>query len=87
MWTQSQLQGANYILQTEMVGSNLPPASYTTTNTSYMLTNLLCGWRYAFRIAVQDGQAHSSYSPATEISTGKKNNLVNEFTDFPEAEV
>lgn len=54
-----------------MIGSNLPPSSYITTNTSYTLTNLLCGRRFAFRIAVQDGQLHSSYSPATEISTGK----------------
>lgn len=71
MWAQSQLQGTTYILQTEMVGSNLPPSLYTTTNTSHTLTHLLCGRRYAFRIAVQDGQSHSSYSPATRISTGK----------------
>lgn len=45
---------------------------HTTTNTSYTLTKLPCGQRYAFRIAVQDGQTHSSYGPATEISTGKK---------------
>lgn len=72
MWAQSQLQGTNYILQTEMINSNLPPSSYTTTNASYTLTNLLCGRRYAFRIAVQDGQSRSSYSPATQINTGKK---------------
>ncbi|XP_029687008.1 fibronectin-like [Takifugu rubripes] len=68
-WAQSQLQGTTYILQTEMIGSNLPPSMHTTTNTSYTLTNLTCGRRYAFRIAVQDGQSHSSYGPATEIST------------------
>lgn len=71
MWAQSQLQGTTYILQTEMVGSNLPPSLYTTTNTSHTLTHLLCGRRYAFRIAVQEGQSHSGYSPATKISTGK----------------
>lgn len=69
-WAQSQLQGTTYILKTEMIGSNLPHSTHTTTNTSYMLTNLLCGRRFAFRIAVQDGQSHSSYGPATEISTG-----------------
>lgn len=70
MWAQGQLQGTTYILHTEMVGGSLPPSSYTTTNTSHTLTHLLCGRRYAFRIAVQDGQSQSSYSPATEISTG-----------------
>lgn len=79
MWAQSQLQGTNYILQTEMINSNLPPSSYTTTNASYTLTNLLCGRRYAFRIAVQDGQSRSSYSPATEINTGKKKKFIHSF--------
>lgn len=87
-WVQSQLQGTTYILQTEMIGSNLPPSTHTTTNTSYMLTNLLCGRRYAFRIAVQDGQSQSSYGPATEISTGKKKqNSIKLFQRFAAAEI
>lgn len=68
-WDQSL--GATYTLHTERIGSALPPSVHTTSNTSHALTNLLCGQRYAFRIAAQDGTCRSDYSPPIEMSTGK----------------
>ncbi|XP_071348392.1 LOW QUALITY PROTEIN: pneumococcal serine-rich repeat protein-like [Trachinotus anak] len=68
-WDQSSVSGATYTLQTERIGGTLPPSVHTTSNTSYTLTNLLCGQRYAFRIAARDGNCRSSYSPPIEIST------------------
>lgn len=70
-WDQSLVPGTTYTLQTERMGSTLPPSVHTTTNTLHMLTNLLCGQRYAFRIAAEDGNCRSSYSPSIEISTGR----------------
>lgn len=69
-WDQSLESGTTYTLQTERIGSTLPPSVHTTTNTSYIITNLLCGQRYAFRIAAQDGNCLSSYAPSIEMSTG-----------------
>ncbi|XP_044075214.1 uncharacterized protein LOC122886733 [Siniperca chuatsi] len=70
-WDQSTVSGATYTLQTERAGGTLPPSVQPTSNTSQTLTNLsvLCGQRYAFRIAAQDGNCRSSYSPPIEIST------------------
>ncbi|KAE8290995.1 Fibronectin type III domain-containing protein 7 Precursor [Larimichthys crocea] len=68
-WDQSPTSGVTYSLQTERTGSGISPTDYITPNTSHTLTNLLCGQRYAFRIAVQDGACRSSYSPPIEIST------------------
>uniref|UniRef100_A0A3B4UWS1 Fibronectin type-III domain-containing protein n=1 Tax=Seriola dumerili TaxID=41447 RepID=A0A3B4UWS1_SERDU len=68
-WDQSSVSGATYTLQTEMTSSSLPPTVHTTSNTSHTLTNLMCGQRYAFRMAAQDGNCRSSYSPPIEIST------------------
>lgn len=70
-WDQSPVSGATYILQTERIGGAIPPSVNTTSYTSHTLTNLLCGQRYAFRIAAQDGNCRSSYSPPIEISTGR----------------
>lgn len=70
-WDQSPVPGTNYTLKTERIGGTLPPSLHTTPNTSYTLTNLQCGQRYAFRIAAQDGNCRSSYSPPIEISTGR----------------
>ncbi|XP_067460816.1 mucin-4-like [Thunnus thynnus] len=68
-WDHSPVPGATYTLHTERIGSTLPPSVHTTANTSHTLTNLLCGQRYAFRIAALDGTCRSSYSPPIEIST------------------
>ncbi|KAI3375007.1 hypothetical protein L3Q82_021535, partial [Scortum barcoo] len=70
MWNQSPVSGASYTLETVWMGGALSPSVNTTSNTSYTLSNLLCGQRYAFRIAAQDGNCRSSYSPPIEISTG-----------------
>lgn len=69
-WGQSPVAGATYMLQTERIEGTTPPSMYNTFNTSYTLTNMLCGQRYAFRVAAQDGNCNSSYSPPIEISTG-----------------
>ncbi|XP_018532382.1 mucin-4 isoform X2 [Lates calcarifer] len=68
-WNQNPVSGTNYTLQTERMGGTFPPSVLTTSNTSHTLTNLLCGQRYAFRIAAHDGNCRSSYSPPIEIST------------------
>lgn len=70
-WDPSLVNGTSYTLQTERIGSALPPLVHTTTNTSHVFTDLLCGQRYAFSIATQDGNCLSSYSPSIEISTGR----------------
>ncbi|KAK5888908.1 hypothetical protein CesoFtcFv8_014958 [Champsocephalus esox] len=67
-WDQSQVSGTNYTFHTERIGTPTPSV-LTTSNTSHTLTNLLCGQRYAFRVAAQDGNCRSSYSPPIEIST------------------
>nr|XP_019957336.1 PREDICTED: fibronectin-like [Paralichthys olivaceus] len=69
MWDPSPESGATYTLQTERIGGTLPPTAHTTSNTSHTFTNLLCGQRYAFRIAAQDGNCRSSDNPPIEIST------------------
>ncbi|XP_014840249.1 PREDICTED: uncharacterized protein LOC106916456 [Poecilia mexicana] len=61
--------GATYVLQWERIGSASPTSEYTTSNTSHSLSNLLCGERYAVRVAAQEAGCRSSYSPAIEIST------------------
>lgn len=81
-WDQSSVSGASYTLQTERKGSTLPPSVNTTSNTSYVLTDLLCGQRYDLRIAAQDGNCSSSYSPAIEISTGRMCFYGNSFKSF-----
>ncbi|KAM3604918.1 uncharacterized protein V6R79_017981 [Siganus canaliculatus] len=68
-WDHSLVSGATYFLQAEMIGSSLPPTVHSTTNTSHTFPKVLCGQRYAFRIAAQDGSCRSSYSPPVEIST------------------
>lgn len=70
-WDQTLQQGGHYVLRTEQVGSVTPPSLYNTTNTSYMLSSLQCGERYAFSIAAQDSVCLSSFSPPIEISTGR----------------
>lgn len=70
-WDRTLEQGKTYILRTERIGSTSPPSLYNTTNTSHVLSNLLCGERYAFSIAAQDSICLSSFSPAIEISTGR----------------
>ncbi|XP_032422074.1 uncharacterized protein LOC116722071 [Xiphophorus hellerii] len=60
---------ATYVLQWGRIGSASPPSEYTTSNTSHSLSNLLCGERYAVRVAPQEADCRSSYSPAVEIST------------------
>ncbi|KAK5919428.1 hypothetical protein CgunFtcFv8_023324 [Champsocephalus gunnari] len=67
-WDQSQVSGTNYTFHTERIGTPTPSV-LTTSNTSHTLTNLLCGQRYAFCVAAQDGNCRSSYSPPIEIST------------------
>ncbi|XP_056277189.1 fibronectin-like [Pseudoliparis swirei] len=68
-WDQNLVSGATYTLQTEKIGGTLPLSMHTTSNTSHTLTNLLCGQRYAFRIAALDGDCNSSYSPPIGMST------------------
>ncbi|CAJ1072098.1 unnamed protein product%2C partial [Xyrichtys novacula] len=68
-WDQSPVSGASYTLKTKLVGGSLPPAEHTTSNTTHTMTSLLCGQRYAFHIAAQEGLCRSSYSPPIEIST------------------
>lgn len=70
-WDQNLVSGATYTLQTEKIGGTLPLSMHTTSNTSHTLTNLLCGQRYAFRIAALDGDCRSSYSPPIGMSTGR----------------
>lgn len=70
-WDPSLVTGTSYTLRTERIGSALPPLVHTTTNTSHVFTDLLCGQRYAFSIATQDGDCPSSYSPSIEMSTGR----------------
>lgn len=70
-WDQTLQQGGRYVLRTERVGSGTPPSLYNTTNTSYVLSSLLCGEKYAFSIAAQDSICLSSFSPPVEISTGR----------------
>lgn len=65
------MSGANYTLKTERIGDTQPPLLHTTSNPSHALTNLLCGQRYTFCIAAQDGYCRSSYTPPIEISTGR----------------
>ncbi|XP_023191873.1 uncharacterized protein LOC111608990 [Xiphophorus maculatus] len=60
---------ATYVLQWGRIESASPPSEYTTSNTSHSLSNLLCGERYAVRVAPQEADCRSSYSPAVEIST------------------
>ncbi|XP_054888996.1 serine-rich adhesin for platelets-like [Poeciliopsis prolifica] len=60
---------ATYVLQWERIGSASPPSQYTTSNTSHSLSNLLCGERYAVRVAAQGADCRSTYSPALQIST------------------
>ncbi|XP_026005797.1 fibronectin type III domain-containing protein 7-like [Astatotilapia calliptera] len=67
--TWDPVTGAIYVLQYEQIGSALPHSANVTSNSSHTLANLLCGQRYAFRIAAQDGNCRSSYSPPIEIST------------------
>lgn len=69
-WDQTLQQGGHYVLRTERFGSGTPPSLYNTTNTSYVLSSLPCGERYAFSIASQDSICLSSFSPPIEISTG-----------------
>lgn len=69
-WDQSPVPEVTYALQTEIIGGTVSPSVYITFNTSYTLTNLLCGQRYAFSVAAQDGSCNDSYSPPIEISTG-----------------
>ncbi|XP_008280490.1 mucin-19 [Stegastes partitus] len=66
-WT--PVTGATYVLLSEWIGGTFPPAELPTPNPSLMLSDLPCGQRFAFRIAAQDGQCRSSYSPPIEIST------------------
>lgn len=70
--TWDPVTGAIYVLQYEQIGSALPHSANVTSNSSHTLANLLCGQRYAFRIAAQDGNCRSSYSPPIEISTGNE---------------
>lgn len=70
--TWSPVTGATYILETVKMNGTSSPSEHPTTNTSHTLSSLLCGQRYAFRIAAQDGSCRSSYSPPMEISTGTK---------------
>lgn len=70
-WGPGPVPGVTYSLQTEMIGGTVPPSVYTTYNTSHTLTNLLCGQRYAFSVAEQDGNYNDSYSASIEISTGR----------------
>ncbi|XP_028988094.1 mucin-4-like [Betta splendens] len=65
-WDQSSETGTTYMLQAEIIGG--APTVYTTVNTTYTL-NALCGQTYTFRVAAQDGNCNSSYSPPIEVMT------------------
>ncbi|KAM9719839.1 uncharacterized protein fndc7rs1 [Menidia menidia] len=67
--TWSPVTGADYLLQWERIGDTEPASQSKTSNTSHTLSDLLCGERYAFRIAAQEGNCSSSYSPPIEMST------------------
>lgn len=70
-WDKNPVSGAAYTVQTERISGALPPSMHDTSDTSHTLTDLECGQTYAFRIAAQDGNCHSSYSPPVKISTGR----------------
>ncbi|XP_047445276.1 mucin-4-like [Mugil cephalus] len=65
----SPVSGDTFLLETERIDGTHTPSVLTTSNTSHTLSNLPCGQRYAFRIAAQDGNCRSNYSPPIEIST------------------
>ncbi|XP_041848242.1 uncharacterized protein LOC121644412 [Melanotaenia boesemani] len=67
--TWSPVTGAAYILQWMRIGDTSPASEYTTSSTSYTLSNLLCGERYAFSIAAKEGNCSSSYSLPIEMTT------------------
>uniref|UniRef100_A0A3P9L3F5 Fibronectin type-III domain-containing protein n=1 Tax=Oryzias latipes TaxID=8090 RepID=A0A3P9L3F5_ORYLA len=67
MW--SSVAAPSYVIRVEIIGGVAPPVDYTTPNIYLSLSNLACGERYAFSLAVQDGNCQSSFSPPIEIST------------------
>ncbi|XP_015242186.1 PREDICTED: uncharacterized protein LOC107092315 [Cyprinodon variegatus] len=61
--------GATYVLQWERIGGTSPPSEYITSNISHSVSNLVCGERYGFRVAAEETDCRSIYSPPIEIST------------------
>ncbi|XP_036072425.1 uncharacterized protein LOC112147737 [Oryzias melastigma] len=67
--TWSSVAAPSYVIKVENIGGPAPPVEYTTPNISLSLSNLACGQRYAFSVAVQDGNCQSRFSPPINIST------------------
>ncbi|XP_054624499.1 uncharacterized protein LOC129177418 [Dunckerocampus dactyliophorus] len=68
-WDESLDPWDSYILEYEPLRGTPLTSTMTTSNTSHTLTNLQCGQRYSFSIAVQKDLCQSSYSPPLELST------------------
>uniref|UniRef100_A0A3B3IE65 Fibronectin type-III domain-containing protein n=2 Tax=Oryzias latipes TaxID=8090 RepID=A0A3B3IE65_ORYLA len=67
MW--SSVAAPSYVIRVENIGGVALPVDYTTPNIYLSLSNLACGERYAFSLAVQDGNCQSSFSPPIVLST------------------
>ncbi|XP_030016445.1 uncharacterized protein LOC115437357 [Sphaeramia orbicularis] len=68
-WDQISVPGTSYVIKAERIGSIAAPLEYSTSNTSHTLSSLQCGERYAFRVAAQNGDCLSQYSPSYEMCT------------------
>lgn len=67
-WDQNPETGVTYFLYSQKEGG--ANTSYSTVDTSYVISGLQCGEHYSFRVTAKDSVCTSNLSSTMEMDTG-----------------